>query len=58
MNFTLQEKYPEFENSAYLKALLSQDDIEITPIQYIEGNEIEPRENYSFIEKANQIVFE
>ncbi len=46
-----EKKYPGFEKSVYLKALLSYDDIEITPIQYIEGYERKPKEIFAFIEK-------
>ncbi len=50
-----KKKYSGFEKSVYLKALLSYDDIEITPIQYLEGKEKKPQEIFSFIEKQTNL---
>ena len=50
-----EKKYIGFEKSVYLKALLSYDDIEITPIQYLQGNEKKPEEIFSFIKKQANI---
>lgn len=49
-----EKKYSGFEKSVYLKALLSYDDIELTPIQYLEGYEKTPKEIFSFIEKQTR----
>lgn len=53
INLCLQ-KYPSFEVSVYLKALLSYDDIEIVPIKYISGFETKPEEVFSFIESKTK----
>ena len=50
-----EKKYPGFEKSVYLKALLSYDDIEVTPIQYLPGKEKKPEEIFSFIEKQTNM---
>lgn len=50
-----EKKYTGFEKSVYLKALLSYDDIEITPIQYLQGKEKKPEEIFSFIEKQTNL---
>jgi Nucleotidyl transferase AbiEii toxin, Type IV TA system len=50
-----EKKYPGFEKSVYLKALLSYDDIEIAPIQYLGGKEKSPEEVFSFIEKQTKL---
>ncbi len=49
------DKYQDFEVSIYLKALLSYDDIEITPIIYAAGYETEPEEIFSFIENKTKL---
>ena len=49
-----EKKYSGFEKSVYLKALLSYDDIEQAPIQYLEGYEKTPEEIFSFIEKQTR----
>lgn len=49
-----ERKYSDFEKSVYLKALLSYDDIEQAPIQYLEGYEKTPEEIFSFIEKQTR----
>ena len=49
------KKYPAFEISVYLKALLSYEDIEITPIKYAPGFETKPQEVFSFIENKTKI---
>lgn len=48
------KKYPSFEVSVYLKALLSYDDIEIVPIKYAPGFETKPEEVFSFIENQTK----
>ena len=53
INLCLQ-KYPSFEVSVYLKAILSYDDIEIVPIKYISGFETKPEEVFSFIESKTK----
>ena len=45
------KKYREFDQSLYLKALLSYDDIEETPINFLPGKEKNPKEVFTFIEK-------
>ena len=45
-----EKKYTLFEKSVYLKALLSYEDIEIVPINYLTGKEKNPREIFSFLE--------
>jgi hypothetical protein len=49
-----EKKYPNFEKSVYLKALLSFDDIEITPIKFVKGSEKSPEEIFSFIDKQTK----
>ncbi len=49
-----EKKYSNFEKSVYLKALLSYDDIEITPIKYVKGNEKSSDEIFTFIEKQTK----
>jgi len=49
-----EKKYSGFEKSVYLKALLSYDDIEQAPIQYLEGYEKTPDEIFSFVEKQTR----
>jgi len=44
-------KYHEFDQALYLKALLSYDDIEDTPIIFIKGKEKRPKEVFALIEK-------
>ena len=46
-----KKKYNEFDQSLYLKALLSYDDIEETPIKFLPGKEKKPKEVFTFIEK-------
>ncbi|MBA4405640.1 hypothetical protein C0389_00010 [bacterium] len=43
------KKYHEFDQALYLKALLSYDDIEETPIKYLRGKEKKPKEIFSLI---------
>lgn len=50
-----KQKYPVFEISVYLKALLSYEDIEITPIMYTVGFEKKPEEVFSFIKNQTKI---
>ena len=49
-----KQKYPAFEVSVYLKALLSYDDIEVTPIMFTKGFETKPEEVFSFIENKTK----
>ena len=49
-----EKKYSNFEKSVYLKALLSYDDIEITPIKFVKDKEISSDEIFSFIEKQTK----
>lgn len=53
MNLCLR-KYPSFETSVYLKALLSYNDIEVVPIKYIPGFQKEPGEIFSSIYKQTK----
>jgi hypothetical protein len=50
-----ERKYPGFEKSVYLKALLSFEDIELTPIRYIAGKEKKSEEIFSFIKKQTKV---
>ena len=45
------KKYHEFDQALYLKALLSYDDIEEAPINFLPGKEKNPKEVFTFIEK-------
>lgn len=53
--YQCEKKYAGFEKGVYLKALLSFEDIEITPIKFIKGKEKKPKEIFSFIEKQAKI---
>ena len=44
-----ERKYQSFEVSVYLKAIISYDDIEITPINFAAGYERKPKEIFTFI---------
>lgn len=46
-----KKKYQEFDESLYLKALLSYDDIEITPIKFLPKKDVNPQDVFTFIEK-------
>ena len=46
-----KKKYHEFDQALYLKALLSYDDLEETPIKFLFGKEKKPKEVFTFIEK-------
>lgn len=46
-----KNKYHEFDQALYLKALLSYDDIEDTPIKYLPGKEKKPKDVFALIEK-------
>jgi hypothetical protein len=46
-----KKKYHEFDTALYLKALLSYDDIEDTPIKFLPGKEKKPKEVFALIEK-------
>ena len=46
-----KKKYHEFDQALYLKALLSYDDLEETPIKFLFGKEKKPKEVFMFIEK-------
>jgi hypothetical protein len=46
-----KKKYLEFDQALYLKALLSYDDIEETPIKFLPGQEKKQEEVFTFIEK-------
>jgi hypothetical protein len=46
-----KKKYHEFDQVLYLKALLSYDDLEETPIKFLPGQEKKPKEVFTFIEK-------
>ncbi|MHB1688317.1 MAG: nucleotidyl transferase AbiEii/AbiGii toxin family protein [Ignavibacteriaceae bacterium] len=50
-----EKKYSGFEKAVYLKALLSFEDIEVTPIKYIKGKEKTSKEIFSFLEKQTKI---
>ncbi len=47
-----KKKHPEFQESIYLKCLLSYGDIEKIPIVYMPDNETSPQEIFKFIESA------
>jgi hypothetical protein len=47
-----KKKHPEFQESIYLKCLLSYGDVEKIPMVYMPGNEIPPQEIFKFIENA------
>ena len=49
-----KRKYPAFEVSVFLKALLSYDDVEITPIMYASGFETKPEEIFSLIKSQTK----
>ena len=46
-----EQKHPEFEKTIYLKALLSFDDVDNMPIEYIEGFFVKREKIFSSIEK-------
>ncbi|HVO75046.1 MAG TPA: nucleotidyl transferase AbiEii/AbiGii toxin family protein [Ignavibacteriaceae bacterium] len=45
-----KKKHPEFQESIYLKCLLSYHDVEKIPVVYMPGKEISPVEVFKFIE--------
>lgn len=46
-----KKKYDEFDQALHLKALLSYDDIEDTPIKFLPGKEKKPKDIFALIEK-------
>ena len=49
--FTLaRKKYPGIDEAIYLKALLSYDDVDLSPIQYVEGYETAPEVIYGSLQ--------
>jgi len=46
-----KKRYNEFDQALYLKALLSYDDLEETPVRFLPGKEKKPKEVFTFIEK-------
>ncbi len=54
--FTLaKKKYKNFDEGVYLKCLLSYDDITMSPIRFIKGFEVTPKQVFSFIKKTTEI---
>lgn len=48
--FLAEKKHPKFEKTIYLKALLSFDDVDFMPIQYLKGFAVKREKIFSFIE--------
>lgn len=56
--FTMaKKKYPGIDESLYLKALLTFDDVDLSPIQYIKEFETPPSVIFSYIQQAVQGYF-